>query len=167
MKYHIVDKAAFRIIGIRRGICCVNGQNLIEIPKLWAEANQDGTLSKLVQLQNGNIPGVLGVCIDQRSSEAAEADMDYWIGVTADIDAPEDLRTLVVPAHTWAVFEVHGPMPQAIQEIWGKINAEWFGASGFAHAEGPELEVYPDERDPASADYYSEIWIPVTRMLTP
>jgi AraC family transcriptional regulator len=58
------------------------------------------------------------------------------------------------------VFEVHGPMPDAIQEVWKQIFSEWFPSSHYEHAGTPDLEVYSDG-NPTGPDYYSEIWIPL------
>lgn len=59
-------------------------------------------------------------------------------------------------------FEVHGAMPNVMQEVWNKIFTEWFPSNGYEHTMTPELEVYTDG-DPSSESYYSEIWIPVKK----
>ncbi|HEY4554396.1 MAG TPA: GyrI-like domain-containing protein, partial [Bacillaceae bacterium] len=110
-------------------------------------------------LNNGQIKGVLGVCVDNRDSQQA---IDYWIAAEFEGETPKDMEVLDIPASKWAVFEVHGPMPSAIQKAWKQIFSEWFPSSGFQHAGTPEMEVYPGE-DASSPDYYSEIWIPVKK----
>lgn len=160
MQYHFVDKEAFQIAGIKRGLSCANGENLIEIPKMWTEVNQNGIDNRLFQLNNDVIPGVLGICVDQRDTQSG-TDMDYWIATTYEGEAPEGLSTLEIPAAKWVVFEVHGPMPDAMQHAWKQIFSEWFPTSGYERAAGiPDLEVYSKE-DPSSPDLYSEIWISV------
>lgn len=155
MQYRVVERERFQIAGIKRTFSLVNEKNLAEIPKMWDAVNGDGTDELLFSLNNGPITGVLGVCID-KSSEA----IDYWIATAHDGDEPDGLSTLTIPASKWAVFEVHGPMPDAMQTVWKHIFSEWFPSSGYKHAGTPELEVYTDE-DPSSPDLYSEIWIPV------
>lgn len=44
--------------------------------------------------------------------------MDYWIGVSYIGDTPENLVTLEIPASKWVIFEVHGAMPNAMQNTW-------------------------------------------------
>lgn len=44
--------------------------------------------------------------------------MVYWIGVSYIGDTPENLVTLEIPASKWAIFEVHGAMPNAMQNTW-------------------------------------------------
>ncbi|RDI45580.1 AraC family transcriptional regulator [Falsibacillus pallidus] len=156
MQYTIVEKEAFRITGLSRRFSLLNGENEKGISLLWQEVNGDGTSEELAMLNNGIVKGLLGVCV--ASSE--ENEMDYWVAVARDGEVPGKFDSYEVPALKWAVFAVNGAMPHAIQNKWKEIFTEWFPSSGYQHAAGPELEVYPDG-DPYSADYYSEIWIPV------
>ncbi|QQZ09677.1 AraC family transcriptional regulator [Heyndrickxia vini] len=158
MKYSIVEKGAFQIVGIKREFSYANGENLVGIPKLWDEVNANGTDDELFKVNNGPVNGVLGVCVDNGSTRPQQ--MDYWIAAAHDGDVPDKFEKLELPASKWAVFEVHGPMPDAMQKVWKQIFSEWFPSSGYQHAGTPELEVYPNE-DAFSPDSYSEIWIPV------
>ncbi|RAL22577.1 AraC family transcriptional regulator [Thermoflavimicrobium daqui] len=157
MHYKIVERDRFQVVGIKRKFSLNNGENYEGIPKLWDKVNQDGTSDLLFQLNNGEIKGVLGVCVDYSVSDKS---MDYWVATEYHGDPPDGLSTLEIPAAKWAVFEVHGPMPHAMQKAWKQIFSEWFPSSGYQHAAVPDLEVYSDE-DPSSPDLYSEIWIPV------
>ncbi|MFJ7683710.1 AraC family transcriptional regulator [Peribacillus butanolivorans] len=159
MKYNIIERDSFQLIGIKREFSLVNGENLIGIPKLWDKVNSDGTDDQLGKLNNGQIKGLLGVCVDKRILEQNET-MDYWIATEYDGQVPEGYSSLTIPASKWVIFEVHGPMPDAIQEVWKRIFSEWFPTSGYEHAGTPEMEVYTDD-DASNPDYYSEIWIPV------
>ncbi|WP_416825260.1 AraC family transcriptional regulator [Ectobacillus polymachus] len=156
MKYNVVERDTFQVAGVKREFSVVNGENLIGIPKFWDEVNQDGTCEKICKLNNGTIKGALGVCAAGSNKQA----IDYWVAVDHDGKLPEGMESLIIPASKWVVFEVHGPMPDAIQAAWKKIFSEWFPTSGYEHADAPELEVYPDG-DVSHPDYYSEIWIPV------
>lgn len=158
MKYKIIERECFQVVGIKRVFSCANGENLTEIPKMWTDVHQDGTNDLLFKLNNGDINGVLGVCVDKRSTQTQL--MDYWIATEHTGAIPEGLMNLEIPASKWAVFEVHGAMPDAIQKVWKKIYIEWFPSSHYKHAGTPDLEVY-SAGDPWSADYYSEIWIPL------
>ncbi|WP_042349735.1 GyrI-like domain-containing protein [Bacillus massiliigorillae] len=161
MKYQIFEKNAFNIIGIKEEFSVRANENLIGIPKMWKAFNENGTVGKLISLNNGAIKGVLGVCIDK----VAQVDcpvIDYWIATAFDGEkTPDEFLSLAIPASKWAVFEVHGPMPDAMQEAWKQIYSEWFSSSGYKHVIGvPELEVYTEE-DSTSPDLYSEIWIAI------
>lgn len=159
MKYKIVERESFKVVGIKREFSLVNEENQIGIPKLWDEVNANGTSDVLFKVNNGQIKGVLGVCVDKRGTHS-EQTMDYWVATEYEGDTPKELLSLDIPAAKWAVFEVHGAMPDAMQKAWKQIFTEWFPSSKYEHAHGPELEVYSDD-DPFSPDLYSEIWIPI------
>lgn len=156
MKYRIVEKEAFQAVGVKREFSLVNEENLKGIPLMWQEVLRDGTNDRLVRLNNGKIDGVLGVCVSFGDRQA----IDYWVATAYEGDLPDGLEQLTIPASKWGVFEVRGPMPDAMQKTWKQIFSEWFPSSGYEPAGTPELEVYPPENAYA-ADYYSEIWIPL------
>lgn len=158
MKWNVVEKGSFHVMGVKREFSYEHGENSIGIPKFWAEVNANGTSETLSKLNNGSIRGLLGVCAANESNPKQV--MDYWVAVDFDGEVPEGMECLTIPASKWVVFEVICPMPGAIQDVWNKIYSEWFPGSGYTHANAPEFELYP-EGNPSSPDYYSEIWIPV------
>lgn len=159
MRYEIVEKEEFQVIGVKREFLLENDENLTGIPKMWDDVHQDGTNDLLVRLNNGKLKGVLGVCVDKRGAHM-EDKIDYWIGTAHDGDLPEGLERLLIPPSKWGVFEVHGPMPHAMQKVWKQIFSEWFPSHRYEHAGTPELEVYSAE-NANDQNYYSEIWIPL------
>ncbi|AJS57301.1 AraC family transcriptional regulator [Paenibacillus sp. IHBB 10380] len=159
MKYRIVERESFEVVGVKREFSLVNDENLKDIPEFWNDVNLDGTSDLLFKLNKGDIKGVLGVCIDNRDTQSKQT-MDYWVATEYEGELPEGLLKLEVPASKWGVFEVHGPMPGAMQKAWKQIFSEWFPSNHYEHASTLELEVYSDE-DPFSPNLYSEIWIPL------
>lgn len=159
MKYKIMEKESFQVVGVKRTYNCKNGENTQGIPMFWDEVNADGTDDLLFQLNNGEIKGVLGVCVADEDYKENSL-IDYWIGADHVGDVPESLLAMEIPASKWVIFEVHGPMPHAMQDTWKQIFSEWFPSNSYEHAGTPELEVYSSE-NPSNPDYYSEIWIPI------
>ncbi|QED46931.1 AraC family transcriptional regulator [Cytobacillus dafuensis] len=157
MKYNVLERESFQVVGIKKEFSLVNNENFIGIPKMWDQVNSDGTCDKLARITNGQIKGVLGVCAVGTNPGKA---IDYWVAAEYNGEVPEGFSTLEIPAAKWVVFEVNGPMPDAMQNKWKQIFSEWFPTSGYKHAGIPELEVYSDD-DVNKDDYYSEIWIPV------
>jgi AraC family transcriptional regulator len=157
MDYRIMKKDAFRIVGKALRVSTVDGQNFTEIPKFWMQCNSDGTTDKLVGLSDDAT--TLGVCANF-SPEMNE--FDYYVAAPNQAGAvPEGCTQYTVPALTWAVFDAVGSLPNSIQSLMPKIYSEWFPASSFEHADGPELEVYPmGEMD---EHYRCEVWIPVVK----
>ncbi|WP_286230842.1 AraC family transcriptional regulator [Neobacillus mesonae] len=158
MNYKIIEKESFQAVGVMKEFSCVNGENLRGIPKMWDDVNTDGTDNRLIELNNGELKALLGICVDKRCQHPGL--IDYWIAADSAGDVPDGLSALEIPASKWAVFEVHGAMPDAIQKVWKQIFTEWFPSNPYEHAGTPEMELY-FSGDAGSPDYYSEIWIPI------
>lgn len=157
MDYKIIEKAAFKAVGKGIRVSTRDGENLKRIPKFWEECHQNGLCEKICSVSK-KAP-LLGICVNDFENEQ----FTYMIAVEKPEGfASDNLSEIEVPALTWAVFESVGPMPDAIQKVWGKIFSEWFPATSFEHADGPELEVYP-EGDGDREDYRCEVWIPVIK----
>lgn len=153
MKYKIVEHPEFTLVGIEKTFSYADQEHLQGIGKMWREAWTSGTEDRLFELNNGDIPGLLGVVVDQ--SEIQEKQMQYWIATTYDGEVPEGLSSFTMPASKWSVFEVEGPMPESMQLLWKRIISEWFPSNPYEHAHMPELEVYPGPNQPP------QIWIPI------
>lgn len=156
MKYRIVERESFQVIGVKREFSLQNEENLKGIPKMWQEVNADGTSNAIAELNDGEIKGLLGVCANYQDSQT----MDYWIAAESGEKPPERFKELEIPASKWGVFEVRGAMPNAMPKVWKQIFSEWFPSNQYENAGTAELEVYP-EGDVSSEDYVSEIWIPL------
>jgi AraC family transcriptional regulator len=120
---------------------------------MWSETPGE-TISQIAELGNGLVGVYSGMYEDNTT--------DYYIAAITEKDSPKSLCKLEIPSHTWAIFEIIGPMPTAMAEIWGRIFSEWFPTSGYEHAEAPEIAWYTNG-DLSSSDYKSEIWIPVIK----
>ncbi|WP_440117925.1 effector binding domain-containing protein [Paenibacillus sp. QZ-Y1] len=153
MNYHIVEHDGFTISGIRQVFSYVDGEHLQGIGNMWEEAYKNGVEDRLFELNNGVIPGLLGVCVDQ--DEIQEKQMEYWIATAYEGKVPEGLSVFTIPASKWVVFEVQGPMPESMQSLWKQIVSEWFPSNPYEHAWLPELEVYRGMNQPP------QIWIPI------
>lgn len=83
MKYSIVEKNAFQIVGGKREFSTVAEEdNVVGIPEFWAEVNQNGISDLLFQLNDGIVKGILGVC-GEISEEQKKANVfDYWIATS-------------------------------------------------------------------------------------
>lgn len=156
MNYRIVKKDEFKVVGIKKRVTNKNGENLKVIPKFWNQLCENGSYS-ILDKNKGKL-GVMGICynFDMECNE-----FDYIIAIEGEnIDGLGEFEVLNIKSHTFAIFESIGPMPKAIQDTWDRIFAEWFPATKYEHADGPELEVYYPG-DSSSKDYKSEVWIPI------
>lgn len=158
MDYRIVEKEDFTIVGKGIRTTTINGENLRRIPAFWDEVNSNGLSDKLEKSYGAKV--VYGACME---FDKEQEKLTYFIGVESDRNLSSDWEERVIPASTWAIFPVIGPMPDAIPKVWERIFAEWFPATGYEHAGGPELEVYPTDGDVTAEDHHCEIWIPIVK----
>jgi AraC family transcriptional regulator len=152
MNYRIEQKNSFAVVGVKQRFSHIDGLGE-NIGKMWIETPQE-TISQIAGLGNGLVGVYSGMYEDNTT--------DYYIAAITEKDSPKTLCKLEIPSLTWAIFEIIGPMPTAMAEIWGRIFSEWFPTSGYEHAEAPEVEWYSNG-DLSSSDYKSEIWIPVIK----
>ncbi|MEQ7050849.1 AraC family transcriptional regulator [Paenibacillaceae sp. P-4] len=158
MDYRIVQREAFTVIGKSFQTTTRDGENTREIPKFWKDSHADGTVAKIAAL--GKNQDTLGICYGaQQGGEV----FNYAIAVETDRTESEgEYDFIQIPAATWAVFTSTGPMPDSIQDVWGRIYQEWFPATDYEQAEIPDFELYPPG-NPWAEDYRSEVWIPVIK----
>jgi AraC family transcriptional regulator len=162
MNYRIEVKEAFRIVGIKKRVPIqFNGVNP-EIAAMWKSL--DGvTITKLKKLSNVEPVGLLSASTNFSEGRMEEkGELDHYIGVATTNECPIDLIKLEVPASTWAVFEVVGPFPETLQDVWGRIYSEWFPSSNYEQIEGPEI-LWNEQKDITSPTFKSEIWVPILK----
>jgi len=161
-QYRIVQRPAFQVVGKKTWI---SGPDNSLFGQFWERCTAEGLLEVFKQItcfQPGPHTGgvTLGVsCVEQ---DPARREFYYLIG----IETPQDctalgLESYQVPASRWAVFECHGKVPDAIVQAEMYAFTEWLPASGYVHANAPEMEVYPPESDGSSEDKTCEFWLPI------
>ncbi|MFE5793816.1 helix-turn-helix domain-containing protein [Streptomyces sp. NPDC056503] len=158
MRYRTEAREAFRIVGDRARVPLVHeGEN----PAIAAQIRGLGqeTLGRLAALSAGEPAGLVSAVVHLADSREEGVELDHWYGVIAEPEAGQAYDTLDVPAGTWAVFEVEGPYPQALQYLWRDVFTEWFPSNPYESRPGPEiLSVRPAEDWKTAA---AELWIPV------
>lgn len=157
MDYKIVEKDQFTMIGVSKVFQYDEAET--EIPKMWREYYETG--------KNHKVCSAYGISIDERM-EGNE--FEYLIGdnYNPSAEIPEGFVTRVIPESMWAVFACKGANPKSLQEVHGRIFAEWLpNCKDYEIASGYHIEMYDDPVEyPNGAqdeNYYCEIWIPVRR----
>lgn len=162
MNYRVVEKDGFYIVGFKKRITMqfkgINTQMDSLVQKLTPQV-----IDELKGFCDVEPKGILSVSanFDERTTEGSQ--LDQYVGVATSRAASNGYDILHVAASTWAVFKVVGMFPDAIQDTWSQIYAEWFPASGYELTGGPEL-LWNETPDTSSPDYKSEIWIPVHKI---
>ena len=155
MDYRIVEKEAFRVVGIRTHIGADVEENAKVIIPFWKQAMDDGLLKPILELMNGEPMGLLGLSIADESGEGGY----YHICVSTDKAVPDGMYEVNVPKYTWAIFSGRGK-PDTIADLFKRIYSEWQPASGYEWADMIDVEVYLDD-NPTDMKY--EVWMPVVK----
>ncbi len=162
MKYRIEEKEPFRIVGVMKRVPIVFEGVNPDIASLAASLNEE-MIARLKALSDVEPSGMISASANFSEGRMEEkGELDHYIGVATTASAPDGFASLEVAASTWAVFEAVGPFPDALQNVWGRIYAEWFPSSNYESAPGPEL-LWNESPDTSSPTYRSEIWIPVRK----
>jgi len=151
MDYSMEDLGQQTLVGFSRRFGYENAFQ--EVPAFWNEYFTKGINKR--ETQNTM---VMGICFDDGGPE-----FTYMIGAFCAPDAavPEGFEKRTVGAHTWVKFRCVGPIPEAIQKLNRQIFTEWLpNNSEYDLADGINIEFYT-EGDMQSAEYESEIWLPV------
>ncbi|OAB33103.1 AraC family transcriptional regulator [Paenibacillus macquariensis] len=162
MNYRIEDKEAFRIVGIKKRVPIVFQGVNPEIASMF-EGLTPEIIDKIKGFSNVQPSGLISASTNFSEGRMEEkGELDHYIGAATTNEARDGFAQLEVSASTWAVFTAVGPFPSALQEIWGRIYSEWFPSSEYELSEGPEM-LWNEQKDVASQQFKSEIWIPIKK----
>uniref|UniRef100_A0AAU1LRJ1 AraC family transcriptional regulator n=1 Tax=Streptomyces sp. NBC_00148 TaxID=2903626 RepID=A0AAU1LRJ1_9ACTN len=160
MRYRIVDKVAFRVVGRKARVPLVHEGANPAIADFIRGIAPD-TLRRIAALADQEPAGIVGVSDQLDPSRAEGTELDYYHGVVTGAEVPEDLDALAVPAGLWAVFGHSGQFPEALQYLWRDVFTQWFPSNPYASRPGPEILSVRLSEDGTQAD--AELWIPVER----
>lgn len=97
MRYRLVDKAAFTVVGLRARVPLVHaGPNRAIMD--FVRGIDPRTLERVEKLSDQEPHGIVAVCDDLDPSRAEGTDLDYHHGVVTSAAAPEGTTALSVPA---------------------------------------------------------------------
>ena len=162
MEYRIIEKEAFKLVGIKKRVPIVfQGQNP-EILKMAQSLTREQR-ERLQRMRNTDVKTVVNASFDFDDGRLEEkGQLDHLIGSITTLEQDfGEFAVMEVPAGTWGIFSTEGPFPQALQDMWGKIFSEWLPSSNLELVDGPEISFNGDFSDPQNV--YSEIWIPVKK----
>ncbi|MEU0299477.1 AraC family transcriptional regulator [Streptomyces sp. NPDC006175] len=160
MRYKIVDKGDFRVVGRKARVPLVHEGMNPAIAGFIRGLGKD-TLRRIAALADQEPSGIVQVSDQLDPSRAEGTDFDYYHGVVTAAEVPGDMDVLTVPAGLWAVFENSGPFPQALQHLWRDVFTQWFPSNPYASRPGPEILSVRLSEDGSQAE--AELWIPVER----
>lgn len=168
MDYKITSKAGFKVIGFQKVFD--SETSYAEIPKFWDEicgkyannvwAGNDPANAFEKAVADNNI-GEYGICID----DIGGSKFRYLIaGKYEGGEVPGGMEVFEFPVGDWAVFDIFGPCPGALQSVNTKIFTEWLpGNPEYEISGNANVEWYDCMSKPNDKDYHSAIWIPVKK----
>ena len=160
INYRIIKRPAFSVLGRKTWI---SGQDNDLFGRFWEKCRQDdlfASFEQITHLQPGQQTGGTTLGISRVENDPALRTFDYMIAIeTSEENSADDLEAYLVPASLWAVFECRGKVPDSIVASEIYAFSQWLPASGYRHANAPEMEVYlPGE---SGDDYLCEFWLPM------
>ncbi|MFI6467901.1 GyrI-like domain-containing protein [Streptomyces sp. NPDC050528] len=161
MRYRIVEKEAFRIVGRKARVPLVH-EGINAAAEAHLETLDERAVVRMKGLPGREPVGILSAAVYLTDSREEGAEADYWIGVTTGPESVvEELDAFDVPAGTWAVFDNDGPYPSALQELWRDVFTQWFPSNPYTSRPGPEL--LRTRPVAVGEETHSQLWIPVER----
>lgn len=161
MDYRIVEKDAFKIVGLKKRITLIfegtNHQIDSIVQGLTAE-----NIKELKSLCDIEPKGMLSVSTNFSERTVEGSKLDQYVGVATTKEASDQWDVLEVDAANWAVFTAIGEFPKELQDTWARIYSEWFPTSGYELTGGPEI-LWNESPDTSKSNYKSEIWVPVRK----
>ncbi len=164
MRYRIVEKEAFRLIGPMARVPLVHegvNQPMVEFVK----SIEDATWGRVEELSDQEPRGVLGVTVILEPDGGEGSDVDFYqAAATSTRRVPEGMAALAEPAGAWVVFPFERfAFPEAIQRIWAYAYSEWF-PSNPAYQLRPGSNMLRVEYGEGNGDVASgELWLPVEK----
>lgn len=152
MEYKIINKPAFKVIGVSKTFKSEEGFK--ECPKFWDEHYQNENSKYIL--------GMYGICIDDLNGSFKYMIADNY----EDKNFSDKFEVIEIPDNTWAVFQSIGPIPQTLQKLNTDIFTKWLpNNSEYILKEMVVIECYSDTtvypKGTLDENYYCEIWVPV------
>jgi AraC family transcriptional regulator len=151
MEFEIHNKPAFTVVGLR-----YYGRNeKKEIPALW-----ETFVPRMGEIPNP-VPKISYGVMDNFDPETGEFEYIAGLEVQGEVDLPEGMISVSVPAQTYAVFPCTLP---TLMETFKRIAEEGLPTSEYRRAAGPEFEFYGPDFHPDLGRLNMTIYIPVEKI---
>ena len=158
MRHRIVEKDAFTVAG-RHVRVPLQYEGVNPHIAAFVAALPEDVHERIESLSDQDPAGILAVTYTRDPAREEGSHVDYYHAAATSGPVPDDLDALPVDATTWAVFEVSGPFPEALQRLWADTAAVWFPSNPYRAVDGPELLRMDLSDDQTTAT--CELWIPV------
>lgn len=152
MEYKIEKKGAFKVTGLSKEVHLSEAP--LKIPEFGKELWNSGAIEEMYK--NSGPLGVMGISYAHRFEEGL---CRYMYGVEETERNKGNYEEVInIAESNWAIFNGEGEFPICITKAWKRIYEEWFPATGYEHAQVPEVE-FSESIGEGRVKW--EIWIPV------
>ncbi|OCN03691.1 hypothetical protein A4S06_04845 [Erysipelotrichaceae bacterium MTC7] len=159
MQNYAKDKDVMKMIGKKYEVKYESAYQ--EIPSYWESYRKEcmNPNSKEIEVYKKHHIGEFGVSFDKGQDTGS---FDYYVaGMYKGGDVPEGFTLFEVPASTWMIFPVVGPMPHALQTTNTRIFKEWIPSHPEYEISLPISIEWYKNGEIEDYDYESAIWIPI------
>lgn len=162
ISYRIVYKHAHEVCGISTDVLRAHEQTNSTITRFWEDNIRKGVIGQF----HRDIGLSDEICVNAALFNYRQSMFSYMICYEVPSHgSPNGYVVLSVPSFTWVVFttpeHTSKETTRLVRRIRERIFQEWFPTSGYAHAGGPEFEIFKNE----NGRFIVEIWIPITKAI--
>ena len=94
MNYHIVERDAFQVVGVKHEFSCgTQDIGIPGVPEFWESEEKRGTVDQLIPLIDGEIKGLLGITENYNPEKST---IDYWIAAEYSGEVPNEFSSCSV-----------------------------------------------------------------------
>lgn len=161
VKHRIIHRKDFYIIGLKKRITLIfEGENN-QIDSLY-KALDEKKRRRLLALNDVEPKGILNVSANFSDRTRENSELDQYLGVASRSECSDDFSSLHIEESDWAIFPSRGKYPEALQQTWAKIYAEWLPSSDYNLTGGAEI-LWTEDGNRRKPDFKSETWIPIRK----
>lgn len=160
MKYRIVKKRPFSIVGFKKQVSVVTEGTNPEIEAMRALLT-DEVMEDLSNLADTEPFGIISVS-QATTNELDEPMIDHYLGVAVSSGQTKSYDVLSVERMDWAVFEAVGQFPESLESLWHEIFTEWLPNADYVINEAIPLLWNAEDYTADTKNPVCEVWIPVT-----
>lgn len=153
MEPTFIHKEAYHIVGLQ-----IHSSKAKEIPMLWDQLDQ----------VHHNIQHKVSetIFLGVMEPTGVNVEFNYIAGLEVSElkDVPEGMVGKTFPANEYVVF-THKGTTESLQDTYQYIYGTWFPKNGYDRGNGPEFELYDDERffGPMNPKSEIDIYVPIIR----
>lgn len=150
MKYRIVEKEPFKIVGVKYEVEMVDEELSPSYGHMMENISEEA-MTNLASISVKKGYGMVHATANYSEDDTGHATFNQYIGAFSD-DRAEEYSALEIGTYKWVVFEAEGDW-EHIEETWMRIYTEWLPSTSYELDSGPEILADKEDK--------SEIWITV------